>query len=312
MPPTAIPTTSALRGLLGLASSQYKSGKLKEAAETFARFLDQFPNHPSAVETALARGQILEKLGSHDAALAMYRRVLDQKAKPEVQHTALLAAARLHARGNQNDEAAALYKRLGTEFPKATDADAALYEWAWIERSRGGAAAAMALWTRLHDEHRSSRLWSDATYRIAQHALESKDFDRAAKLAAEILDGNHADAGALVPHVLYLQGQIAVARQQWSEVSGPLEKLLSEHADHALALAAAYWIAEADYRQQRYVEAGRRLDELDKKLAWPGRALDGHGAAAACTSSGPAIAMERSSGVGCDDRKTVPRFRPAI
>jgi TolA-binding protein len=257
------PSPQRQQGLLGLAWSQTQAGKLDEASETFERFLNQFPDHPSAAEAALARGQLLQKLKRNDAALAMYRSVIERHAQPEQLRSALLAAARLHARLEQNVEAAALYKRLADEFPKSTDADAVLYEWAWVERSRGDSTAAFALWSRLHDEQRTSRLWPDATCRVAQHALDEKQYDQAEKLAAELLAADNA--GDIVPHALYLQGQIAVRRERWSEVAAPLEKLLAKYAGHALALPASYWVAEADYRQQKYAEAGQRLVELEEK-----------------------------------------------
>jgi len=257
------PPQQQQQGLLGLAASQTKSGKLDAASETFGRFLDQFPDHPSAAEVSLARGQLLQKLKRHDAALVMYRRVVERSAKPEQKQAALLAAARLHAKLEQNAEAAELYGRLTKEFPQTTEADAALYEWAWVERSRGDATKAFALWLRLHDELPTSRLWADATCRLAQHALDGKQLDQAEKLVTELLKAE--SAGDVVPHALFLQAQIAVRRERWTEVAAPLDKLLANHAHHALALPASYWIAEADYRQQKYAEAGTRLADLAGK-----------------------------------------------
>ena len=52
-----------LKARFGLGWSQFKAGKLDEAAETLDRLLRQKPPSEIAAEAALARGRILEKLG---------------------------------------------------------------------------------------------------------------------------------------------------------------------------------------------------------------------------------------------------------
>ena len=69
-----------LTGLSGLGWSQFKAGQLEEAAATFGQVLDKRPGPALAAETALARGQVLEKLKRSDGALAMYDLVISRYA----------------------------------------------------------------------------------------------------------------------------------------------------------------------------------------------------------------------------------------
>jgi TolA-binding protein len=45
-----------------------------------------------------------------------------------------------------------------------------------------------------------------------------------------------------------------------------MERLLKEFPASPLALAATYWLAESDYREHRYEEAGRRLADLAPRV----------------------------------------------
>ena len=67
-----------VKGKLGLGWSQFKAGKLSEAAATFDGVLKKNPPATIAAEAALVRGRILEQLGQNEPALAMYDLLIDK------------------------------------------------------------------------------------------------------------------------------------------------------------------------------------------------------------------------------------------
>jgi TolA-binding protein len=266
-----------LKGLLGLGWSQYDSGRLVLAAETFKRLLDEKPSAGTAAEAALARGRILEQLARHDPALAMYALVIDRYPDRPEHPKALLAAARLHDRLEQDEQAAGLYERLARKYPKHPDLDAVLldavlldavlldtvlYEWSWVLHDLGRAEASGRLLTRLYEEHPKSRYWADAVYRLARAAFDASDHARASALVDEMLAAEPSDE--IAQHALCLRWRIAASGKRWDEVRRASERLVAEHPQSPMRLAARFWTAEAIYRQGRYKEAGRRLDDLSR------------------------------------------------
>ena len=177
----------AIKGKLGLGWSQFQAGKLAEAAATFDEVLKNNPPEAIAADAALARGQILEKLGQNEPALAMFDLVIERYSRSQQHADALRAAARLHDKLKRPAHAASLYQRLAREHPGFSKLDAALYDWAWTLCELGKMDAADRLFDRLRNEFPQSRFRADATYRLAQRAFDAKDYSRAAGLTDEVL-----------------------------------------------------------------------------------------------------------------------------
>ena len=262
-----------LKGLSGLGWSQYKDGKFTEAAATFEQLLAKNPPVAMLTETALVRGQALEKLERHEAALAMYELIIDKHPTAAQHADALLYAARLRDKLRQGPQAAALYERLCKEYRQFPRRDAALYEWAWVMQDLGKGDEAAGLFDSVRKEYPQSRFAPDATYRLAQRAFLAKQYDEAKKLTAEVLAGK-AEPGVR-EFARYLDGQIAVAEQKWDEVRRTFESLVRDFPESRQRLVAEYWIAETYYRKGEFAEAGRRFDELaqktqDRRESWLG------------------------------------------
>jgi len=249
-----------LKALSGLGWSQYKAGQLEEAAETFQRLLSQGPDPPLAAEAALVRGQILQTLGRPDPALAMYDLVIDRCQNTEQFPQALWAAARLRDTLEQNQEAATLYERLATAHPQFAEIDAVLYNWAWVLNDLARSEDSIALLDRLRREHPKSSYWADATFRLAQHAFEAKDYERSGRLVGEVLDAE--PSVQIRENSLYLKAQIAAAQERWDDARLAFETLLRDYPETSLRLMAEYGIAEAAFRKNDYQTAGERFDRL--------------------------------------------------
>ncbi|MEN6451892.1 MAG: tetratricopeptide repeat protein [Thermoguttaceae bacterium] len=262
---TGASTALGLRGRLNLGWSQYKAGKLAEAADTFGQLLDRHPPAAMAAEAALIRGHILEKLGRNDPALAMYTLVIEQHPASPQHADALLAAARLRNNLKQWSAAAETADRLAHDHPQYEKLDAAIYERAWAQLQLGKTDEARRLFERLHADFPRSRYWADATCRMAQRAFDAKDYDRADRLLDAL---SHEKSDPQVRKAaMYLLGQVAVARRDWSKARDAFDALVKESPTASQRLAAETWIAEADYQLGNLAAAEARLDRLAKQIA---------------------------------------------
>jgi len=260
-----IPPEYVVRGLSGLGWCELQANQPEKATATFDRLLEQFPDGEPAAEAAWARGRALERLKKFDAALASYQRILDKYPASHRAAEAMLAAARLHDQLHQTDPALELYARFVAEHPNAAQLDAAHYGWGWTMMDAGRRAEAWPHFQKLHDDYRQSRYWNDATFRLAEGAVEDKQFDKAQSLLVELRAAKPPTD--LLPHLLYLEGELAAGRQKWDAVAAAMGQLARDFPDSDLQIPASYWIAEAAYRQGNYDEAGKRLAALADQIA---------------------------------------------
>lgn len=253
-----------LKGKLGLGWSQFKAGKLPEAAGSFEEVLKGNPPDAIAAEAALIRGRILEQLGQNESALAMYDQVIEKHAGSKQHLDALLAAARLCDKLKQYDRAAALYEQTVGAYPQFAKLDVVLYEWAWVLQELNKPDEASRLFERLRQEFPQSRYWADATCRLAQRAFDAKDYDGARNLLDEI-PAEKADP-KVHEYALFLRGQLAAANTDWPTVRETFETMLKSFPETQRRLVAEFWIAEAFYRQNDYASAGPRFDQLAQQI----------------------------------------------
>jgi TolA-binding protein len=249
-----------MAGLAGLGWSQFKAGNLEEAAATFGQVLAKSPEPALAAETALVRGQILEKLKKIDDALAMYDAVIDHHSASKELPRALLAAARLGHGLQQNERAAALLERLTKEFPKFPEMDAALYDWAWVLTDLGKLPESAGVFERLRREFPQSPYWPDATFRLAQRAFAAKQFAQARQLAGAALGRNPGPA--VRENVMFLLAQIAAGEEKWQEAKDAFESVVKQFPSGSLRLLAEYGAAEAVFRLGDYEAARTRFQQL--------------------------------------------------
>lgn len=254
---TENPPEYIVRGLSGLGWCQLDLHEPDQAAATFDRLLEKFPDGEFASEAAWARGQALERLKKFDAALASYQLVLDKYPKSPQFADAMLAAARLHDQLHQTSQSIELYARFVAAYPDSPLLAAARYGWAWALVDAGQNKEADAQFQKVHDNFRQSRFWNDATFRLAETAVTAKQFDKARQLLDELAAAKPPQV--MAEHVLYLRGELAAAQQQWNQVDAAMSELVRQFPNSTLELQASYWIAEASYRLGKYDEAGQKF-----------------------------------------------------
>jgi len=251
---------SGLKGLSGLAWSQFQAGQLEEAAATFGRLLEKDPPPGMAAEAALVRGGILEELGRLDAALAMYDLAIRQSSESDRLPEALWAAAKLRDHLGNDEEAASLYQRLASDYPQFPEIDAALYRWAWALSDLGRPDEACAVFERLQKEYPNSAYRADATYRLAEHAFNAHDYPSAQRQIAILLAGN--PGVQIRESALYLQGQIAAAEGKWDAARQSFQSVIEADPESPVRVLAEYQIAETTFRQGNSEEAAQRFRRL--------------------------------------------------
>jgi TolA-binding protein len=264
-----------LKGKLNLGWSQFKAGKLAEAAATLDELLKENPPQAIAAEAALVRGRSLQELGRSEPALAMYNLVIERYPTSPHRGDALLAAARLQVKLKQPAAAAAIYQRLADDCPRFPKLDAAIDEWAWLMLDLGKPQDAARLFERLHKEYPESRFWADGACQLAWQALRGKDYQRADALIDEVLTQRSAGANRAAAdpsdakvreYAMLLRGQIVVAKADWPKVREAFEALLKEYPRSQRRLLAEYWIAESYYRQHDYAAAVARFEPLAERI----------------------------------------------
>jgi len=267
------PAKYVARGIAGRAWCESLGEDLEASARSFQRLLDEYPNDPLAVEAALARARLLQRMQRNEKALETYQLITTRYDNHESASLARLRTAQLLDELGQKDQAVEVYEKLIAEKPHSREIAEARYGLAWLYMGRQESAASVEQFQVLQLEHRTSKFWSDATYRLAQRAFENKEYAEAARLAEEL--STVEEDQEMLGRALYIQGQIAVAEGNWSEVDAPLSRLLTEAATSRVRLPAEYWLAEASYRRGEFELAKSRFDTLAKKIdgrddAWLG------------------------------------------
>ena len=257
-------TQAAARGLFTLASSQYRADQLDDSVVTFGKVVTTYPEHTLAPQAALRRGQVLEQLDRPQAALATYLSAMKAYSESADVNEMTLRAAVIYDTLKQDSEAEQLLEQLIESHADWGKTDAAIYQLAWVKKDLGQIDPAMALFARLHEGFPKSKLWSDATFRLAQHQFDSGQHAAAERIVTKLIDANQQ--GSTLPHALYLQGQVFAAQGKWSSIEVPLTRLISDYPSNRLHLASEYWLAEAAYQQQNYEDAQKQFDRLAEQI----------------------------------------------
>jgi TolA-binding protein len=255
----------AAKSLVGLGWCQFRMGDQATAAETFGQFIDRFPSDAGAPDAALARGQALEQQEKFEPALTVYRQSMIRYPKAKAFPQFLAATARLYDQLGQDEKALPLYERIVREYPNNPDLDATLYGWAWCLRDLGRGKESDKAFRQLYEQLPNSRFWADATFRLAERAVQHGERNVAATYVDQLLS---VDCPApVLQHTLYLQAQIAISDQKWSAAEPLLQRLVEEHPDCALRLPAEFWLAEVSYRGGDFNAAMHRFDALTPRIS---------------------------------------------
>ncbi|MEK6249479.1 MAG: tetratricopeptide repeat protein [Planctomycetales bacterium] len=260
------------RGLRNLAAAQIESGELAEAVSTLTRLVGILQEDEEKSATNFLLAATLQKMNRTTEALESFRSIEQRWPNSQEAARALYQAALLLESQDKKQEAAEIYQRLVdrpvSENWTVSDKCAVLYRFAWTLQDLGQSAQSVKQFLQLHENHRESEYWSDATYRVALRAMESGEYQKVRTILAGILDRDKNSA--LRPHALYLDARAAQKITGWQGMQPPLRQLLSACEDKALRLTALYWLAESAYQLKQYNQAKPRfVDLMERRLELP-------------------------------------------
>lgn len=92
---------------------------------------------PVAGETSIANANMLFKAGSHEAALQMYKELLDKEISPDERYFAMLQMGNIYREMRDFHSAVVRYREVVQQFPDsdwATEAERALEDAVWLEK----------------------------------------------------------------------------------------------------------------------------------------------------------------------------------
>jgi cellulose synthase operon protein C len=244
-------STAAARQAYAAAAAFQNEGVLELAAEEWEAFLKRFGTDPLAAEARFNLGACYFKLGKFDQATDAFAIVAEKYPKFDLAETNLLnlGIARFKAAqtsgGNKDRfiQSAAALERFLKQFPKSKDAAQALMLRAEALAAAGKQQEAVASWKELIERHPNSSQHAATLYAVGMGHLQTSRLDEARKM---------------------------------------FDRLLRDHADHALTAAAQFELGEYEYHHRKdysaaakaYAEAKRRCqdralaEKIDYKLGW--------------------------------------------
>ncbi|MFO0898177.1 MAG: tetratricopeptide repeat protein [Pirellulales bacterium] len=212
------------QALLRLGAAQFQQQQYPQAAATYAKVVEKFPQAPEAAAARLSAGNSLYLAGDYGKARQWF-------------------AQALSAGGDVAAEAAHWTARSYLKEGKPAEALA---------------AADKALATTKSGPHHVSLLLdrADALYEQPEKRKE------AAALFSEIAAKYAADAQA--PQALYMAGFSALGASDYSTARDSAVQFLETHANHSLAPDVNLVLAEAQLQLQEYDRAAALFDKLAK------------------------------------------------
>ncbi len=257
------------RGLSGLAWMKIESADMAGAFVVFEKLLEKCPDNNLAGEAAMARAKHLEDTKQYQQAAQMYGLVVRRFRHSPMSSVAILRRAySLQKIGGESnlDEAKSLlleYVALPSNNPLA---DEALYQIGWIHRDLNEINESHISFVELVENFPASKYWSDAAYRLAKNAVETKDYKAANGLITQLLKRNDVPV-EVVSRVLFLQGKVASTQNNWESVTTAMEGLIKRTSDDSIRFKAKYWLAESLYRQKKYKKAAIGFTGLTEQAA---------------------------------------------
>jgi TolA-binding protein len=234
-----------------------------QAAEAALRALDAEAAVSRTAETAWLRHSVLERLDRADEAAAAGERFLAASTRDDARRfDVAVSAARRHAAAGRAQKADEFYTLALRESPGHARADIALYESAWIARDLNRPEEAERRFARLCDNYPHSGVRSDAAYRVAEAAYAREDYEAAAGRLATAA----AAADDLLPHVLLLTAQTAVARGKREEAERAVDSIVEKFPNHSVTPFASFWRAEGAFRDEDWETAARRFADLARNV----------------------------------------------
>ncbi|MGD9126246.1 MAG: tetratricopeptide repeat protein [Planctomycetia bacterium] len=239
--------------------------------------IEQVVGHGLMSDDAMwQKARYFERSGKLEPAIIAYEDLFRKYPRSPKADVARLAAARIYTQRHQYLQARSLYDELlvrSREKETTLDRVTLLFEAAMVEEKLEDTnhaklgSRSVALLKELLRDFSDSPSATRAAYRLARYEVDAEDFAAARKYLRKSLVAGDT---LLLARSLELVWRMAAVENDWATARGAAEQLLALDGNQVpdqLALAARFWIAEADYRTGQYRSARHRFDALAKRIA---------------------------------------------
>ena len=250
------------QGLSGLAWSYVEQGKADVAEKTFKQLIDAHPDCDWVDEAMLKRGLMLSEMDRKVEAAAAFTELCVKQSSSPLLPDALLNLTSL---AQQSGESTAM-KFAATQITKMLEArpnlqndDKFKYQLAWLQKDLGDAETSEKIFKEIASNYKSSTLWADASYRLAEIAIKENRLEDAEKVL-QTLDGAETAQTEIVTNSLYLRGKIAVDQKKWTNAATLMDQFINKYPKNRLRRTAEYWRAESNFQIGELDKAAEQFD----------------------------------------------------
>ncbi len=286
----APPAPLAAQALFRLGESAWLSGENEQAAKLLQSYTEKHPLGDSISfaqtylqqmherQTSRANFEVLdeavgwERDGRHDAALAAYRKLLQQHtSRDQGRAETLRRAAKLHDRLAQSREAMNLYQQFLVEFPHSKRTVEVLLATAWLNDRLDQPTQAAEQFRGVCKKFPQSAQAGEAAYWLARYHADKQgnqeDFEQAMQYVDRLLsrEAISSEYTQLWGNALCLKCQLFSAKGNWHQIEELTESSRGRLDECLLKTKLDFWAAEAAFRQKEYGAARKRFDDLQPK-----------------------------------------------
>lgn len=255
-------------GLSNLGWALYQLKEYKQAAETFAKFVEDYPKHRLAADAGFKQGASLRELGDIEAAAEVLLRVFETYAPDDKAFTAGLSAARQLRALNKIEEAEKVYASLAKTYPDRDDLTLLLNEWAVMHHTTEDFERRDLLYQRIVNEFPNSPQADDARLGLAISDMIAGELEKA-RPKLEALRAKTDAADNVREEAIYRLTELEVSRQEWKQVKTLSEQSLENFPEGIRVWDARFRLAQADYELHDFESALPQLTKLKQARGEP-------------------------------------------
>ena len=259
-----------LAGYVGLAWLAMDADGATESAP-FEALMDRFGAKPAAIDALMARAIALEKRGKSKSAARLFDFVSQNSGGRDFEVHAIFRSANLQLQNGdakESEAAIAQLLQLLEKHPQHELTSEAHYLLAWAYRDGDQLTEAKKHFSKIVADHQTSRIWTDAVYRLGQLQIEAGQLDQAIDVLAQL---NPAKDDVSRQGILLL-GRVYSRLGKWNELETAMDDLIP-HSESTSQANAKLLRAESFFQRSQPKAALKAFKEIEneKLLADAGR-----------------------------------------
>tara|TARA_R110002072_G_scaffold243821_2_gene403090 strand:+ start:68398 stop:71502 length:3105 start_codon:yes stop_codon:yes gene_type:complete len=254
--------------LSGLAWSKLQQMDYETAAQRFQQFVKEHASHELAPESGFMVGDALQRAPRLKDAATAFEEAFKKFAPHEQAFLAGLQAARVQARLQQTDQANRIYAAVEGQFPKRSEHDQLLNEWALVLYEAERYAEADELFRRLTNEHPESSFADNARFSLAESDLVNGKVQFARAAFEALAADEKADAVVREDSLFRLIG-IDSDNEQWNDVAASAEKFTKQFPESHYASDVQFYRGSSQLNLGDSENAEKTLAQLADRISDP-------------------------------------------